>query len=130
MADSKTVNEDFLKFIRDGKFVDLNALKPIFGESMLKEANTPMLKTFGCATDDLLEQGFAFLMSVSLDKTFNSWSNDTDGSSGISGRKLVDAATTPGAVLTMVGLLRSHPDAKASGELTISYNNPQRGLRR
>jgi hypothetical protein len=127
---SDSVNIDFLKFIRDGKFVDLNALKPIFGEDKLKEANTPMLESFGCATESLIDEGFAFLMSVSLDKTFNSWSNDTDGTSGISGRKLVDAASTPGAVLTMVGLLRSHPDAKASGELTISYNNPQRGLRR
>ena len=128
MADS--VNKEFLKFIRDGKFVDLNALKPIVGEDALKEANTPMLQSFGCATETLVNEGFAFLMSVSLDKTFNSWSNEEDGTSGISGRKLVDAASTPGAVLCMVGLLRSHPDAKASGELTISYNNPTRGSRR
>lgn len=128
MPDS--INKDFLTFIRDGKFIDLNALKPLVGEEALMEANAPMLKRFGCTTDDLVEQGFAFLMSVSLDKTFNSWSNVEDGTSGISGRKLVDAASTPGAILTMVGLLRSHPDAKASGELTISYNNPTRGLRR
>ena len=128
MADS--INKDFLKFIRDGRFIYLNALKPLVGEDALKEANTPMLESFGCTTEVLINEGFAFLMSVSLDKTFNSWSNVEDGTSGISGRKLVDAASTPGAILTMVGLLRCHPDAKASGELTISYNNPQRGLRR
>lgn len=117
-----------LKFIHaTGRFVELTALIDIFGEDAVKAANEPLLKSFGCVTDEMIDQGFEFLKKISLSSTFNSWSNDDEGSSGISSKALVAGVDSPGAVLTLVGLLRRHPDAKMSGSLSINYSNPVRG---
>lgn len=118
-----------LQFIHatSGRFVELGALIDIFGLDAVKTANESLLRSFGCVTDEMIEQGFDFLKKISLASTFNSWSNDDEGSSGISSKALVVGADSPGAVLTLVGLLRRHPDAKASGSLSINYSNPVRG---
>jgi hypothetical protein len=125
---TQTHDSSKLRFIHHtGRFVDLTGLIDICGEDAVKEANTPLLTSFGCATDEMIDQGWDFLKSISLASTFNSWSNDDEGSSGISSKALVAGADSPGAVLTLVGLLRRHPDAKASGSLSINYSNPTRG---
>lgn len=117
-----------LRFIHHtGRFVELTGLIDICGEDAVKEANRPLIQSFGCSTDDLFNEGWEFMKGINLASTFNSWANDSEGSSGISAKALVSGATTPGAVLTLVGLLRKHPDAKASGSISINYGNPVRG---
>lgn len=116
-----------LRFIHHtGRFVELTGLIDIAGEDAVKAANIQLLQSFGC-TDQQIDEGWEFLKSINLSSTFNSWANDDEGSSGISAKALVSGATTPGAVLTLVGLLRKHPDAKASGMVSINYSNPTRG---
>lgn len=108
---------------------EFQALKPLIAlvrnEALVLEANRPLLEGFGCAGEQI-EQGFEFLKEISLSSTFNSWSNEEEGSSGISSKALVASATTPGAILTLVGLLKAHPDASASGSLTMNFANPAR----
>jgi|SaaInl74LU_5_DNA_1037368.scaffolds.fasta_scaffold00014_55 hypothetical protein len=109
---------------------EFQALAPLIAlvrdEQLVFQANRPLLEGFGCQSDEQTKQGFDFLKSISLSSTFNSWANEEEGSSGISSKSLVASATTPGAILTLVGLLRSHPDASASGTLTVNYANPAR----
>ena len=108
---------------------EFQALKPLIAlvrnEALVLEANRPLLESFGCANEQV-QEGFEFLKEISLSSTFNSWANDDEGSSGISSKALVASATTPGAVLTLVGLLKAHPDASPSGSLTLNYANPAR----
>jgi hypothetical protein len=124
---------------KNGNYRDLNSFVHALvamGQSeeeavdKVKTANLDLLNSFGCNTNELIKEGLEFFMSLSLQQTFNSWSNDDEGSSGISARALLPEATKPGAILALVGLLRSHPDAKASGSVNISYSNPVRGARR
>ena len=110
----------------EGDFQALNPLIRLAGEDEVKAANVHLLRSFGCATDDQVNEGFKFLCEISLSSTFNSWANEEEGSSGISSKSLVASATTPGAILTLVGLLKAHPDASASGTLTVNFANPAR----
>lgn len=112
------------KFIAIGQLLDLGVVK----RDDLIEHNRALLESFGCQTPDLMEQGFEFLCSVSLDSTFSSWENVDEGTSGVSSRALV--AATPGAILALHGLLPLHPAAQSSGEVRVSLQNPQRGRRR
>ena len=108
---------------------DFQALPPLIAlvrdEQVVLEANRPLLESFGCVNEQV-QEGFEFLKSISLSSTFNSWSNEDEGSSGISSKALVASATTPGAILTLVGLLKAHPDAAPSGSLTVNFANPSR----
>lgn len=108
---------------------EFQALPPLIAlvqdENFVLDANRDLLEGFGCEGNQIAE-GFEFLKSISLSSTFNSWSNEEEGSSGISSKSLVASATTPGAILTLVGLLKAHPDASASGSLTVNYANPAR----
>ena len=108
---------------------EFQALPPLIAlvrdEGMVLEANRSLLEGFGCAGEQI-QQGFDFLKSISLSSTFNSWANEDEGSSGISSKALVASATTPGAILTLVGLLKAHPDAQPSGSLTMNFANPAR----
>ena len=125
---------------RNGNFRDLNSIIEDRVEEgqpfdqvrqKVKENNVELLESFGCSTPELIEEGFAFFLSLSLEATFNAWSNEDEGTSGISARALLSEATTPGAILALVGLLKAHPKAKASGDVNISYSNPStRGARR
>lgn len=90
-------------------------------------SNSEFLQECGCATQEQLEEGFEFMLSLNLETTFNPWSNEEEGSSGISARNLIGLAEKPGALLCLTGLLKSHVDASASGTLTVSFNNPTRG---
>jgi hypothetical protein len=114
---------------RLGEFRELSALISIFGESVVKSANTDLLSSFGCNGEEQVEQGWQMLQNISLSSTFNSWSNVDEGSSGISSKALMSADMAPGAILVIAGLLRRHPDASASGNITLNFSNPQRGRR-
>lgn len=129
MSDTATVQSfppELLCFISpDGEFQALKPLIRLAGEAAVKAANADLLADFGC-TGEQIDQGFDFLCEISLSSTFNSWSNDEEGTSGISSKALVASATSPGAILTLVGLLKTHPDASASGSITLNFANPAR----
>lgn len=134
MADNIQIPDGFdtahLRFVSpSGDFRELSALISIFGEAVVKTANTDLLASFGCAGEDQIAQGWEMLKSISLSSTFNSWSNADEGSSGISSKALMSADMAPGAILVVAGLLKRHPDASASGSLTLNFSNPQRGRR-
>ena len=102
-----------------------NPLAPMtkeVAEEWVRASNIALVEKFGCVGDQV-EQGIDFLFEFSLSSTFNSWSNTDDGSSGISAKQMLDNASTPGAILVLVGLLLCHKDAKKKGRLTIGYNN-------
>jgi len=92
--------------------------------------NESLLEEFGCATPDLKAQGFKLFLSISTSQSFNAWQNEDDGASGVSAKKLLSSDLKPGAVLALFGLLSRHPDAHASGSLTMGWSNPQRGRSR
>lgn len=92
--------------------------------------NESLLEEFGCATPDLKAQGFKLFLSISTSQSFNAWQNEDDGSSGVSAKKLLSSDLKPGAILALYGLLSRHPDAHASGSLTMGWSNPQRGRSR
>lgn len=98
--------------------------------SMVYSDNESLLEEFGCATDRLKEEGFQLFLSISTSASFNAWQNEDDGSSGVSAKKLLSSDLKPGAVLALYGLLSRHPDAHASGSLTLGWTNPQRGRSR
>lgn len=129
MSDTATVQSfppELLCFVSpDGEFQALKPLIRLAGEQAVKAANVDLLSSFGCEGTQI-DEGFKFLCEISLSSTFNSWANDDEGSSGISSKALVASATSPGAVLTLVGLLKAHPDASASGSLTLNFANPAR----
>lgn len=112
-----------------GMFRELSALISIFGESVVKSANTDLLGSFGCTGEQQVEEGWKMLKNISLSATFNSWSNQEEGTSGISSKALMSGDLTPGAILVIAGLLRRHPDASASGNITLNFSNPMRGRR-
>lgn len=135
MADSSnvelpSVDTKLLCFLsRTGEFRELSSLCEIFGESVVKSANVELLNSFGCFGENQIEEGWNMLKSISLSSTFNSWSNQDEGSSGISSKALMSTDMAPGAILVIAGLLRRHPDASASGNITLNFQNPQRGRR-
>lgn len=93
--------------------------------------NEALLEEFGCVTDRLKEEGFSLFLSISTAQSFSAWSNEEDGSSGVSAKKLIGSGSTesiltPGAVLALFGLLSRHPDAHASGSLSMGWSNPPR----
>lgn len=107
------------------KSLKANPLAPMSEEvatEWVRVSNEALVKKFGCVGDQIKE-GIDFLFEFSLSSTFNTWSNADDGSSGISSKQMVDCASTPGAILVLVGLLLCHKDAKKKGRLTIGYNN-------
>ena len=112
-----------------GDFRELSAVISIFGEAVVKTANTELLSSFGCNGEEQVDEGWEMLKNISLSQTFNSWKNSDEGSSGISSKALMSADMAPGAILVIAGLLRRHPDASASGNLTLNFSNPLRGRR-
>lgn len=109
------------------------AIKPfidIVGRDKVFASNKDLLKSFGCETETQIHEGFDFLLTFSLDSTFNSWQNEEEGTSGISSKGVMSNDLTIGGLITLRGLLQAHPDARASGTLTFNYSNPKRGLRR
>lgn len=92
--------------------------------------NVSLLEQFGCASDQLKDEGFQLFLSISTSASFNAWQNDDDGTSGVSAKKLLSADLKPGAILALYGLLSRHPDAHASGGLTMGWSNPVRGRSR
>lgn len=90
--------------------------------SYVRASQIALVEKFGCVGPQV-KQGVDFLFTFSLSSTFNSWSNNDDGSSGVSAKAKLDLATTAGARLVLIGLLESHSDAKKKGRLTIGYNN-------
>ena len=115
---------------KDGNFVAIRPFIDIVGEEVVFVSNKALLENFGCQTEEQIREGFEFLLTFSLDSTFNSWSNDEEGTSGISSKGVMSNDLTVGALITLKGLLQAHPDARASGTLTFNYSNPKRGLRR
>ena len=137
-----------LCFVRqDQQFRELSSLCGIFGEEVVKTANTELLKSFGCTEEACLldvtasdpskaprvsqvDQGWLLLKSFSLGVTVNAWGPTEEGESGISSKSLRSKVEmTPGAILTLSALMRLHPDGDPSGELNISFNNNRRGRR-
>lgn len=134
MSESTTVNKKFSIFKPDGGFRSISqVLETLEGmgvedaRDQVLAANREFLVDCGCETDDQIYDGFEFMLGLNLETTFNSWSNEEEGSSGISARNLIGLAESPGALLCLVGLLKGHVDAAASGTLTVSFNNPVRG---
>lgn len=125
---------------RDGKFRSLtdtieavSTAKDIDYQEAYQEVyqdNIALLKEFGCASDQLLKEGFELFLTISTSQSFNSWENDEDGSSGVSAKKLLNDDLKPGAILALYGLLSRHPDARSSGSLTMGWSNPVRGRSR
>lgn len=99
-------------------------------KEMVYDDNVELLQSFGCESDRLKEEGFQLFLSISTSASFNAWANEDDGSSGVSAKKLLTADLKPGAILALYGLLSQHPDAHASGSLTMGWSNPVRGRSR
>lgn len=99
-------------------------------KGMVYDDNVELLQSFGCESDRLKEEGFQLFLSISTSASFNAWANEDDGSSGVSAKKLLSADLKPGAILALYGLLSRHPDAHASGSLTMGWSNPVRGRSR
>ena len=99
-------------------------------KEMVYDDNVELLQSFGCESDRLKEEGFSLFLSISTSASFSAWANDDDGSSGVSAKKLLSSDLKPGAILALYGLLSRHPDAHASGSLTMGWSNPQRGRSR
>ena len=114
----------------DGNFVAIKPFIDIVGREAVFVSNQALLQQFGCETETQISEGFEFLLTFSLDSTFNSWQNDEEGTSGISSKGVMSNDLTIGGLITLRGLLQAHPDARASGTLTFNYSNPKRGLRR
>jgi hypothetical protein len=130
-ADSNQVDPALLRFIsKEGEFVSIRDLLPLVGRDALMKANQSLLEGFGCQTPELQEEGLNFLLEINLSKTFNSWEDKLEGRSGVSSKKLNPSELKPGGILTLVGLLKAHPASVGSGDLSVSYNNPERGSRR
>lgn len=114
----------------DNQFRAIKPFIDIVGEELVFVSNKALLENFGCQTEQQLQEGFDFLLTFSLDSTFNSWSNEEEGTSGISSKGVMSNDLTIGGLITLRGLLQAHPDARPSGSLTFNYSNPKRGLRR
>jgi hypothetical protein len=125
----KDVNPDLCFISNNGNFIAIAPFVKICGREQVYASNKGLLETFGCQGNQI-EEGFEFLLTFSLDSTFNSWENEEEGSSGISSKGVMSNDLTVGALITLKGLLQAHPDARASGTLTFNYSNPKRGLRR
>ena len=133
MSDT-TPNEKYSIFKPNGGFRSVAQVLETLEDLQVEDArdkvlaaNREFLVDCGCETEEQVEDGFEFMLSLNLEQTFNSWSNEDEGSSGISARNLIGLAERPGALLCLVGLLKGHVDAAASGTLTVSFNNPTRG---
>ena len=127
-------NEKFSIFKPDGGFRSVAQVLETLQDLGIQDAreqvlasNIEFLRECGCDTEEQVNEGFELMCSLNLETTFNPWSNEEEGSSGISARNLIGLAEKPGALLCLVGLLKSHVDASASGTLTVSFNNPVRG---
>lgn len=115
---------------KNGNFIAIAPFIDIVGRKQVFASNIELLESFGCETESQILEGFEFLLTFSLDSTFNSWENEEEGTSGISSKGVMSNDLTIGALITLRGLLQSHPDARPSGTLTFNYSNPKRGLRR
>ena len=124
--------ENNLRSLTDTIDALANALEKSTDEAMriVYDDNVELLEEFGCKTDELKAQGFKFFLSISTSQSFNAWSNDDDGTSGVSAKKLLSSDLRPGAILALYGLLSRHPDAASSGSLTMGWSNPVRGRSR
>ena len=133
-------NSKYCIITREGKFRSLtdtiDAVSTALDKSVQEATdivytdNVALLEEFGCASDQLKKEGFALFLTISTSQSFNAWENDDDGSSGVSAKKLLSSDLKPGAILALYGLLSRHPDAHASGSLTMGWSNPQRGRSR
>lgn len=90
-------------------------------EAVCLSANRDFLVKAGCETEGLIEEAWEMLKTISPEKSFTYWENDSG--SGVTCKKLISEAEKPGAFLALIALLRKHVDAQASGELTISWRN-------
>lgn len=134
MSDPSSTNPKYSIFKRDGGYRSIQQVLETLSdlgvddaETQVFNSNVEFLRECGCDTPEQQKEGFEFMCSLNLETTFNSWSNEDEGSSGISARNLIGLAERPGALLTLVGLLKGHVDAASSGTLTVSFNNPARG---
>ena len=127
---SENNNERFLRFIKeDGEYRELSTLAECFGREAVLEANRRFLEeTCGCETERLLTEGLDFLLAFSLRSTFSEWGPDEEGKSGVSSKNL--AKDTPGGVLVLRVLLKSHPAAFPDGDLSVSWTNKKKGASR
>ncbi len=113
-----------------GEFRAIAPFLEIVDPDLVFISNKALLESFGCQTPEQVNEGFEFLLSFSLDSTFNSWENEEEGTSGISSKGVMSNDLTIGGLITLRGLLQAHPSARPSGSLTFNYSNPRRGLRR
>jgi hypothetical protein len=114
----------------NNKFRAISPFLDFVDPELVFVSNRDLLISFGCESEQQIKDGYEFLLSFSLDSTFNSWENDDEGTSGISSKGVMSNDLTIGALIALKGLLQAHPDARPSGTLTFNYSNPKRGLRR